>query len=104
MHAMQIAARRVFWSRTKTLTLGLLAAWLTVNLVVPWWARDLSQLRVAGFPLGYWLAAEGVLLIYLLLIVIYVVAMDRLEGLYLQQLADSGRAEGTLPSAVPPAP
>jgi putative solute:sodium symporter small subunit len=82
---MSIAARRVFWSRTKTLTLVLLAAWLMVNLAVPWFARDLIGLRAFGFPLSYWLAAEGALLIYLLLIVIYVVAMDRLEAAYLQQ-------------------
>jgi putative solute:sodium symporter small subunit len=95
---MPIAARRRFWSRTKNLTLSLLLAWLLVNLLVPWFARDLSALRFFGFPLGYWLAAEGALLVYLLLIVIYVIAMDRLELAYLQQVeAGEDRAAMDLP-------
>ena len=82
---MSLAARHVFWSRTKSLTLLMLAAWLLVNLLVPWFARDLGVLRFFGFSLGYWLAAEGALAIYLLLIVVYVLAMDRLEQVYIAQ-------------------
>jgi putative solute:sodium symporter small subunit len=77
---MTSAARSVFWARTKTLTGVLLAVWLGINLLVPWFARDLNAVQAFGFPLGYWLAAEGALLVYLLIIVIYVVAMDRLEA------------------------
>ena len=80
----QAAPRLVFWQTTRRLTLGLLAAWLAVNLLVPWFARDLNALQIGGFPLGYWLAAEGALLIYLLIIVVYAVTMDRLEAQLLQ--------------------
>ena len=76
------AARQHFWKRTLRLTLGLLAAWLLVSLAVPWFARDLDGLRSFGFPVGYWLAAEGALLLFLLIIVVYVVAMDWLEARY----------------------
>jgi putative solute:sodium symporter small subunit len=77
---MTTTARSEFWARTKSLTGGLLALWLGVNLLVPWFARDLNAVQVFGFPLGYWLAAEGSLLVYLMIIVVYVVAMDRLEA------------------------
>ena len=71
--------------------MGLLGVWLAVNLMVPWFARDLNALRLWGFPLGYWLAAEGALLVYLLIIVVYAVAMDRLEValLHAQTAADA---------------
>ena len=82
--APRLVPRLVFWQRTRRLTLGLLAAWLAVNLLVPWFARDLNALQAWGFPLGYWLAAEGALLIYLLIVVVYAVAMDRLEAQLLQ--------------------
>jgi putative solute:sodium symporter small subunit len=104
MPRMPITARRVFWSRTKTLTLVLLGAWLAINLAVPWWARELSALQVAGFPLGYWLAAEGTLLMYLVLIVIYVLAMDRLERSYLQQEADAAAESRSVPASGSSAP
>ncbi len=80
---MSPAARTRFWQRTLKLTGGLLLAWLAVNLFVPWFARDLQGWVGFGFPLGYWLAAQGALLMYLLIIVIYVVVMDRLEASYL---------------------
>ena len=40
---------------------------------------------VFGFPLGFWIAAQGALLIYLLIIVIHVVCMDRMEASYLRE-------------------
>lgn len=86
-------ARRVFWSRTQRLTLALLMAWLVVSVGVPWFARDLDRVRVFGFPLGYWFAAEGALLLFLLIIVIYVVAMERLEARYLQDVVQAGGAD-----------
>ena len=82
------AARRLFWSRTKRLTAVLLLAWLLINLIVPWFARDLDGLRAFNFPAGYWLAAEGALLLYLLIVVIYVWAMERLDAQYLRRIQD----------------
>ena len=82
------AARRVFWSRTKRLTTVLLLVWLLINLTVPWFARDLGGLRAFSFPAGYWLAAEGALLLYLLIVVFYVWAMERLDAEYLERTDD----------------
>jgi putative solute:sodium symporter small subunit len=78
-----------FWLQTRRLTGSLLVVWLAVNLLVPWFARDLNHWQVFGFPLGFWLAAEGALLVYLAIIVAYVVAMDRLETAYLVGEASS---------------
>ena len=91
------AARRSFWSRTRRLTAGLLLLWLAVNLAVPWFARDLDGLQVFGFPMAYWLAAVGLLLLYLVITVVYVVAMDRLEADYLDAMAAAGGDPGATP-------
>lgn len=84
--------RQTFWLRTRRLTLGLLVVWLAINLAVPWFARDLDTLTGFGFPLGYWLSAEGALLLYLLIIVVYVLVMDRLES---SLEADEAAAQAT---------
>ncbi len=76
--------RTRFWRLTLRLTIGLLAAWLVINIGVPWFARDLNGLQGFGFPVGFWLAAEGALVLYLLIIVVYAVAMDRLERRYVE--------------------
>lgn len=96
-------ARLTFWRRTLKLTLGLLLVWLTVSLAVAWFARDLDGLRGFGFPASFWLAAEGALLLYLLIIVVYVVAMDRLEARLLKD--HPAEAEAATGSGVqPPGP
>lgn len=86
--------RQRFWNSTRYWTIGLLVAWLAVNLAVPWFARDLDRWQIFGFPLGYWLAAEGALLIYLLIIVIYVVVMDRLEDALQRDEGEAASAAG----------
>jgi putative solute:sodium symporter small subunit len=91
-------AHHSFWLKTRRWTLALLAAWLLVNLCVPWFARDLDRFSFLGFPLGYWLAAEGALLVYALLIAIYVVVMDRLEAALLAETAADEPSTGEPPT------
>jgi putative solute:sodium symporter small subunit len=85
-------AKQAFWGRTKRLTLALGALWLLVNLAVPWFARELNAVRLFGFPLGYWLAAQGALFVYLAIIVVYALAMDRYEASYLAAQSDAAAA------------
>jgi putative solute:sodium symporter small subunit len=94
-------ARYAFWLKTRRWTLGLLAAWLAVNLAVPWFARDLDRYSFLGFPLGYWLAAEGALFVYVLLIAVYVLVMDRLEAALLAQTSPGAPLGPTAPGAPP---
>ncbi len=89
-------ARYHFWQQARRWTLGLLLVWLVVNLGVPWFARELDRYSVMGFPLGYWLAGQGALFIYLALIAVYVLVMDRLEAALLLSSAD---APSTRPGA-----
>lgn len=98
MHA---AAKSLFWSKARRLTAWLLALWLLVNLVVPWFARQLDTVRGFGFSAGYWLAAEGALLVYLAIIVVYVLRMDRLES---QLLATAPTPQPQEPPEPPSSP
>lgn len=75
---------RLHWRRTQRLTALLLLVWLGANLFAPWFARDLDRVTLDRLPLGYWLAAQGLLLFYLLLIVVYVICMDRLDARHAQ--------------------
>jgi len=77
-----------FWRRVKKLTAGLLSLWLLVTLVGPWFARDLQGVRFLGFPLSFWMASQGALIVYVLIIAGYALAMDRLDARY--QADDAG--------------
>ncbi len=82
---MPAATRSWLWRRTLQLTVALLSVWLALSLLGPWFAREINTVQVLGFPLGFWLAAQGALVAYLVIIVVYVVWMDRLEARYLQE-------------------
>ena len=68
-----------YWRRVLRVTGALLAAWLLVTLVGPWFARELNGLSVFGFPLSFWVASQGALLLYVGIIVVYALLMERLE-------------------------
>lgn len=75
-----MAALPTYWQKTRRLTIGLLFFWLLVTFGVNWYADELNELTFLGFPLGFYLAAQGELLIYLLIIWVYNKRMDALDA------------------------
>ena len=67
------------WQRTVKLSIRLLCIWLVLTFGLIFFARDL-QFQFFGWPFGFWAAAQGVLLVYLALIVFYAHAMNRLDA------------------------
>ena len=68
-----------YWSRVRALTIGLLGLWFTVNLGVIFFARELASLTLGGWPIPFYMAAQGTTLIYLLIIGIYTHSVNRIE-------------------------
>lgn len=70
-----------FWQRVKLLTAVLLMLWLLVSFGFAFYARELAGLSVFGWPLPFYMAAQGTTLVYLALIGVYVLAMKKLDAL-----------------------
>ena len=70
-----------FWQRVKALTFFLLMIWLLVSFGFAFYARELAGLSVFGWPLPFYMAAQGTTLVYLALIGVYVLAMKKLDAL-----------------------
>lgn len=71
-----------YWRRTRRLTLILLVIWIVLTFVTNWFADALNQFSFLGFPLGFYMAAQGELLLFLALIAIYNWRMNRIEAEY----------------------
>jgi putative solute:sodium symporter small subunit len=69
-----------FWRYNLRLTGSLLLIWFLVTFVATFFARELNRLVIFGFPLGFYVAAQGALLIYLALVAWYARCMNRLES------------------------
>ena len=56
------------WERTRNLTILVLVIWFVFSLLVHWFAKGLNEVSFIGFPLGYYLAVQGSLIIFVVLI------------------------------------
>ncbi len=73
-------ARTRYWRRTRRLVVFLLAIWAAVTFVIAFFARDLSSIDFLGFPFPYWVGAQGALLLYLLITVVFALIMNRIDA------------------------
>ena len=80
---MQIDAKqRTYWSKNLRLTVVLLIVWFFATFVMAYFARELNNINILGFPLGFYMSAQGSLVIYVLVIWYYAHYMNRLDMEY----------------------
>ena len=82
------AARVVHWRRTRRLTIVLLALWLGTCFCTVFFARELAGLTVFGWPLSFYMAAQGASLACLAIIGAYAWRMRRYDRDYARAMAD----------------
>lgn len=73
------AAREAHWERTRKMTLLLLALWLATGFGTVFFARELAQFEIFGWPLSFYMAAQGASLVSLAIIGFYAWRMRRLD-------------------------
>ena len=70
-----LRARRDYWRFNVRLIAVLLALGAIVSFGVPLVAGQLKQIRFAGWSLPFYMGAQGAIIVYLALVLIYIVAM-----------------------------
>lgn len=74
-------AHRRYWRNTLRLTSALLVLWFLVTFGIGFFARELN-FRFFGWPFGFWVAAQGALMVYLGIVAVYAHTMDRWDRAY----------------------
>lgn len=72
---------REYWRRNLRVAAILLAIWFAVTFVAGWFARELNGIDFIG-PLGYYIGAQGALIVYVAIVGFYAHYMDRLDREY----------------------
>ena len=67
------------WRRTRSLMWVTLAIWFVFSFVVHWFADALNGASFLGFPLGFYMAAQGSLIVFVVLIFWFARAQDRID-------------------------
>ena len=71
-----------YWRKNLVITAVLLSVWFLVTFVEGWYARELNQISLLAFPLGFYMTAQGSLVIYVVIIGIYAKYMGNLDKEY----------------------
>lgn len=71
---------RAYWRKNVALIRNLLIVWAIVSLVFSiLLVEPLNTIRFFGVPFGFWMAQQGSILVFVALIFIYAVQMDKLD-------------------------
>ncbi len=90
------AAIDAYWRSNVRVMALLLTVWATVGLGCGVLAADvLNQFRIGCFPLGFWFAQQGSIIVFVVLILVYCVALNRLDKRHHVEIARlQGEREG----------
>jgi putative solute:sodium symporter small subunit len=75
-----VATAITHWRKTRRLTFLLIVFWMLVTFGLTWFARSINEIVILGFPLGFYMAAQGALVLYLLIIWWYNRQMRKLDA------------------------
>lgn len=77
---MQLTAKHhEYWNKNLVITAILLGIWFFTTFVVGWFSGELNSIVIAGFPLGFYMNAQGSLIIYVVIIWYYQHYMNNLD-------------------------
>lgn len=71
---------RLYWKAVLRLTVGLLVIWFIVSFGMGILFRQFfDQFAIGGAPLGFWMAQNGAIYVFVILIIVYCLRMNALE-------------------------
>jgi len=74
---------RAYWKANVRILTTLLSVWFFISFVCGILLADfLDNFRFAGFKLGFWIAQQGSIYVFIVLIIVYVFWMDKLDSRY----------------------
>lgn len=73
------SGQEVYWRKTRTLMWAVLAIWFVFAFGIHFFARSLNEIVILGFPLGFYMAAQGSLIVFVWLIFWYAGRQNRID-------------------------
>ena len=74
-----ISQKEVHWQRTKGLMIVHLVIWFIFAFVVNWFAPELNKISFLDFPLGFYMAAQGSLIVFVVQLFVFAKQQDNID-------------------------
>ncbi len=77
---MQLTEKHLqYWNKSLKLTVTLAVVWFVVTFAMSYFARELSAINFFGWPLSFYMGAQGSLIVYVAIIWFYARKMRSLD-------------------------
>ena len=75
--------QKAYWKANTALIRNLLIIWAVVSLGMSiLFVEPLNNIQLGGVPFGFWMAQQGSIYVFVVLIFVYAVQMDKLDRKY----------------------
>ena len=75
----QVSRPQEYWKYNVRLTMITLFVWFVVTYVAIFFAPELNNIVIFGFPMGYYMGAQGSLIVFVWLIFNYAFKMNKAD-------------------------
>lgn len=72
-------ASKAHWAKTRTLMWITLTVWAIFSFLIHFFVTSLNGIVIMGFPLGFYMAAQGSLAVFVLLIFWFAWSQNRID-------------------------
>lgn len=70
---------KAYWARTSGLMWTMLGIWFFFGFVIHLFAPQLNGIKILGFPLGFYMAAQGSLIAFVVQLFLFAKQQDRID-------------------------
>jgi len=74
-----VGNKAAHWDRTRNLMVVHIVIWFIFSFVVHWFAPQLNKVSFLGFPLGFYMAAQGSLIVFVVQLFVFAWQQDRID-------------------------
>ena len=68
-----------YWQRTSTLMWTMFVLWLFFSFVVHFFVNQLNSIVILGFPIGFYMAAQGSLVAFVIMLFLFAKRQDAID-------------------------
>jgi putative solute:sodium symporter small subunit len=68
-----------YWQRTSALMWTMFTLWVFFSFVIHFFVNSLNQIKFLGFPLGFYMAAQGSLIAFVVMLFVFAKRQDTID-------------------------
>jgi putative solute:sodium symporter small subunit len=69
----------IYWGKTSKLMILMMALWVFFGFIVHMFVVPLNGIKILGFPLGFYMAAQGSLIVFVAMLFWFARAQDKID-------------------------